>query len=121
DEPTSSLDLRHQLEVMETVANLVRKKGMTAVLAMHDLNLAARFSDQIVMLFQGRIFCAGAPGTVLTQEHIRAVYGVEAEVYRRNGYFFVHPLRCAGSKSCAHSATEQVTANKEAANEQTTR
>ncbi len=95
DEPTSSLDLRHQLEVMETVAGLVKSRNMTAVLAMHDLNLAARFSDQIVMLHHGHLFCAGHPGTVLTRGNIRTVYGVEAEIYRRNGFFFVHPLRCA--------------------------
>lgn len=95
DEPTSSLDLRHQLEVMETVAGLVKSRNMTAVLAMHDLNLAARFSDQIVLLHHGHLFCAGHPGTVLTRDNIRTVYGVEAEIYRRNGFFFVHPLRCA--------------------------
>jgi iron complex transport system ATP-binding protein len=104
DEPTSSLDLRHQLEVMETVANLVKKRGMTAVLAMHDLNLAARFSDQIVLLHHGHLFCAGQPGTVLTRDNIRTVYGVETEIYRRNGFFFVHPLRCAGALSGAPPA-----------------
>ncbi len=98
DEPTSSLDLRHQLEVMETMAGLVKSRGMTAILAMHDLNLAARFADQIVMLHQGRLFCAGTPDMVLTRDNIRTVYGVEAEIYRRNGFFFVHPLRCAGKQ-----------------------
>ncbi len=100
DEPTSSLDLRHQLEVMETVAALVKSRGLTAVLAMHDLNLAARFTDQIVMLHQGQLFCAGQPAAVLTRDNIRTVYGVEADIHRRNGYFFVHPLRCAGAARC---------------------
>ncbi len=103
DEPTSSLDLRHQLEVMETVSILVKERGLTAVIAMHDLNLAARFADRIVLLHRGRHFCGGPPDLVLTQENIRTVYGVEAEVYRRNGFFFVHPLRCAPTPCCPYN------------------
>lgn len=106
DEPTSSLDLRHQLEVMETVAILVKEQGLTAVIALHDLNLAARFADQIVLLHRGRHFCGGPPGLVLTQENIRTVYGVEADIYRRNGYFFVHPLRCAPTPCCSYESRQ---------------
>lgn len=104
DEPTASLDLRHQLEVMETVTRLVKERALTAVIALHDLNLAARFADQIVLLHQGRKFCAGFPSVVLTRENIRQVYGVEAEIYRRNGFFFVHPLRCASGPETYQSA-----------------
>lgn len=121
DEPTSSLDLRHQLEVMETVAGLVKSRNMTAVLAMHDLNLAARFSDQIVLLHHGHLFCAGHPGTVLTQDNIRTVYGVEAEIYRRNGYFFVHPLHCAKGQTCGHPVQHHAIASKEPDHDQSTR
>ncbi len=54
DEPTSSLDLRHQLEILETISGLAKNKGLGVMMAMHDLNLAARFSDTIMMLHQGK-------------------------------------------------------------------
>jgi len=95
DEPTSSLDLRHQLEMLEIIAALVKDKRMGAVMAMHDLNLAARFSDVILMLHQGRTFRWGTPLEVITPENIREVYGVEAAVRRENGYLHIQPLRCA--------------------------
>ena len=91
DEPTSSLDLRHQLEVMEMIGSLVREKGVGAVMAMHDLNLASRFSDKVVMLDRGRVFCEGRPFDVITAENISAVYGVNATVIRNNGYPYVLP------------------------------
>ncbi|MBW2102195.1 MAG: ABC transporter ATP-binding protein [Deltaproteobacteria bacterium] len=95
DEPTSSLDLRHQLEMLEVIATLVKSKGIGAMMAMHDLNLAARFSDTIMMLHRGRMFCSGTPSEVMTPENIREVYGVEADVRRENGHLHIQPLRCA--------------------------
>lgn len=94
DEPTSSLDLRHQLEVLELVANLAKNKRIGVMMAMHDLNLAARFSDEIMMLHRGRIFCSGPPREVITPANIREVYGVEAGVRWENGYLHIQPLRC---------------------------
>ena len=96
DEPTSSLDLRHQLEMLEVIAGLVKNKAMGAVMAMHDLNLAARFSDTIMMLYRGKIFRRGTPRQVMTPENINTVYGVEAVVRQENGYLHIQPLRCAG-------------------------
>ena len=93
DEPTSSLDLRHQLEVMEIIRGLVKGNGAGAMIAMHDLNLASRFSDRIIMLHNGRIFSEGPPWQVMTPENIRAVYGVEAMVRQENGYPLIQPLR----------------------------
>lgn len=103
DEPTSSLDLRHQLDVLEVVAAAVKSKGMGAIMAMHDLNLAARFSDRIMMLHRGRMFCSGTPAEVMTPENIREVYGVEVDVRRQNGHLFIHPLRCAGALPGHHN------------------
>ena len=94
DEPTSSLDLRHQLEMLETIASLVRQKKRGVVMAMHDLNLAARFSDFLVMLFGGNVCCKGMPSDVITEENIRKVYGVEAAVRGDNGFLCVQPLKC---------------------------
>jgi iron complex transport system ATP-binding protein len=96
DEPTSSLDLYHQLEVMEIVKALVRKHTMGAVMAMHDLTLAGRFADNLLMMHNGVVFCHGRPAELLTAGTIREVYGVEAAVRMENGHLFVHPLQCAG-------------------------
>lgn len=94
DEPTGSLDLRHQLEILEKIAALAKDKGTGVLMAMHDLNLAARFSDRIVMLHRGAIFCSGTPQDVMRKENIAKVYGVEAAIRRGNGYLVVQPLRC---------------------------
>ena len=76
DEPTNHLDIRHQLELLELVAAL----PVTAIVALHDLNLAAMFCDTVVVLRQGRVVTAGPPAEVLTAELIAEVYGVRADV-----------------------------------------
>jgi iron complex transport system ATP-binding protein len=79
DEPTTSLDPRHQLAVMALLANIAH--GGTAVLAIvHDLVLAARFADRILVMDQGRLVADGAPREVITRERIAAVFAVEAEI-----------------------------------------
>ncbi|WP_109207442.1 ABC transporter ATP-binding protein [Moorella sp. Hama-1] len=80
DEPTSNLDIRHQLEVLGILEFLAWEKKRTVLMVLHDLNLAARFSQKLMLLHQGRIFAAGSPQAVLTPENIRAVYDVEARV-----------------------------------------
>ncbi len=81
DEPTSNLDLRHQFEVLELVIDMVQARGLSAVMAMHDLNLASRFSDKLVILKNGRVYAAGQGRDILTSQNIREVYGVEAAIY----------------------------------------
>ncbi|KAA1424427.1 ABC transporter ATP-binding protein [Mumia zhuanghuii] len=76
DEPTNHLDVRHQLELLA----LVRDAPVTAVVALHDLNLAAAFCDRVLVLADGRVVAAGKPADVLTSALIAEVYGVEAEV-----------------------------------------
>lgn len=93
DEPTSSLDIRHQLEVLELVGELARQKKRQVVMVLHDLNLAARFSDRMVMLKDGLIYAAGQPGEVLTPENVGAVYGVEASIVDSALGTYVLPLR----------------------------
>ncbi|WP_440945063.1 ABC transporter ATP-binding protein [Methanosarcina sp. T3] len=93
DEPTSNLDIWHQLDVMETVRKLVREKRVTAIMAVHDLNLASRYSDSIIMMQQGKIIAAGSPGSVLTSENIAEVYGVEARISTHAEVPYVVPLR----------------------------
>ncbi|NQT56593.1 MAG: ABC transporter ATP-binding protein [Desulfobacteraceae bacterium] len=93
DEPTSNLDLKHQMEVMEMISSMVKTKGMAAILSMHDLNFASRFSDRIVMLNAGNIFCTGKPPQVMTVENIRSVYGVEVTIGLSNGHPYILPIR----------------------------
>ncbi|MFE9661185.1 ATP-binding cassette domain-containing protein [Streptomyces sp. NPDC005955] len=76
DEPTNHLDLRHQLDVLR----LVRHLGVTTVVALHDLNLAAAFCDRLCVLAAGRVVALGPPAEVLTRELLSEVYRVEAEV-----------------------------------------
>ncbi|MFH1135518.1 MAG: ABC transporter ATP-binding protein [Pseudomonadota bacterium] len=80
DEPTSALDIRHQLEVLNIVSSLVRERRMAAIIAMHDLNLGARYTDSMVVLRNGKIYAAGRPMELYTTEMIKEVYGVEAIV-----------------------------------------
>jgi len=93
DEPTSNLDLKHQMEVMEMISSMVKEKGVAAILAMHDLNLASRFSDKIVMLNGGKIFCIGTPPQVMTVENIRSVYGVEVTINLSDCHPYIVPIR----------------------------
>ncbi|MER5948543.1 ABC transporter ATP-binding protein [Streptomyces sp. NPDC001904] len=76
DEPTNHLDIQHQLELLDLITGL----GLTSVVALHDLNLAAAYCAQVVVVRQGRVVSAGAPEEVLTEELIADVYGVRARV-----------------------------------------
>ncbi len=93
DEPTSNLDIRHQLEVMDIIKNIVREKGIAAIMAIHDLNLASRYADRIVMMNGGEIFDAGDAASVLTPENIKHVYDVEVEVPNHGGRPYIVPIR----------------------------
>jgi iron complex transport system ATP-binding protein len=76
DEPTTFLDVAHQIEVFELVRQLNRAEGRTVVLVLHDLGLAARYADHVVALQAGRIVAAGAPGVVITESLVRSVFGL---------------------------------------------
>lgn len=82
DEPTSALDLRWQLQVLQTVRALVDRQQATALIALHDLNLALRFCDHIVVLGGGGVLAAGAPADIFTADLLRRAYGVRARVER---------------------------------------
>ncbi len=80
DEPTTFLDMAHQLEVLQLLNRLNREEGRTILMVLHDLNNAARYSHQVIALSRGRIFDAGPPEEVVTPELLREVFGVEADV-----------------------------------------
>ena len=93
DEPTSDLDIRYQIEVMEIIRRLVKETNMSAIVAIHDLNLASRYCDRIVMLHDGIISSAGVPREVFTAENIARVYGVDALVREDEGTLHIIPKR----------------------------
>jgi len=80
DEPTSNLDIRNSLEMLDLVRGITARSGLTTLIALHDLNLAAIFADSMVVLHQSRIHDQGAPARVLTPAALKHVYGIEAEV-----------------------------------------
>jgi iron complex transport system ATP-binding protein len=80
DEPTTFLDLGHQLEVLELIRKLNREHDMTILLVQHDLNQAARYADRMVAMEKGRIVADGPPKEVLTVELLRRVFGVSSSI-----------------------------------------
>ncbi|CAD5918309.1 MULTISPECIES: ABC transporter ATP-binding protein [Streptomyces] len=80
DEPTTFLDASHQIEVLDLLTDLNRLRGTTIVMVLHDLNLAARYADHLIALADGTLHAAGSPADVLTEETVRAVFGLESRV-----------------------------------------
>ena len=80
DEPTTFLDLSHQLEVLDLLRRLNRERGTTVVVVLHELNLAARYADELVVMAQGRIVAHGAPADVLTPDVLKTAFGLDALV-----------------------------------------
>lgn len=85
DEPTSNLDIKHQMEVTRILRDLALEKNILIIMISHDLNIAAKYSDTMIMLHGGYIYAIGTPSEVLTKENIKAVYDVESEVIESHG------------------------------------
>ncbi len=90
DEPTSSLDLKNQLEVLRIIREITEKRGISALVTMHDINLALRFADRFILLKNKHIFAAGGQ-EIITAENIEAIYAVPVLISSYNGYRFVVP------------------------------
>ncbi len=80
DEPTSNLDVRHQLDVTKMLKRLSREKNILIIMISHDINIAAKYSDKIILMHKGSVFDMGEPNKVITAENLRIVYGVTAEI-----------------------------------------
>ncbi|MGM0406204.1 MAG: ABC transporter ATP-binding protein, partial [Thermoplasmatota archaeon] len=95
DEATSHLDIGHKLEIMNLMKDRTKHQNKGVLSVHHNLNLAARYCDDIVLLDDGEIHAKGTPKEVLTRAHLRAVYGIEAEVDEnpRDGSLYVTPIR----------------------------
>lgn len=80
DEPTTYLDVAHQVEVLDLLTDLNKDNGITIVMVLHDLNLAARYCDQIVMIADGGLEAVGAPDEVFTRERVKKVFGLDSRI-----------------------------------------
>ncbi len=92
DEPISSLDLQHQLEILDIIRTLTITKKITTIMILHHLDLAARYSDQLVVLNNGEFFTSGTPKDVLTSDMLRTVYGINAKVNMNDGIPYIIPI-----------------------------
>ncbi len=90
DEPTASLDLKNQVEILNLIGSITREHAVSAIMTMHDLNLALRHAHRFVLMKEGSIFAAGGDD-VINEDTIEAVYGLPVSVERHNGWKFVLP------------------------------
>jgi iron complex transport system ATP-binding protein len=80
DEPTTFLDINHQVEILDLLIDLNRSRGTTVVMVLHDLNLGARYADYLVALAEGRVHFAGTPEQVLTEDTVSVVFGLRSRI-----------------------------------------
>lgn len=80
DEPTTFLDLAHQIEVLDLLYDLNRERGRTIVMVLHDLNLACRYADNLIALRNGQVFAQGTATQVMTETMLREVFGLESQI-----------------------------------------
>ncbi|GGE49575.1 ABC transporter ATP-binding protein [Agaricicola taiwanensis] len=80
DEPTTFLDINHQVEILDLMVDLNRARGTTVVMVLHDLNLGARYADHLVALAGGKVHVSGTPEDVLTEDTVRSVFGLESRI-----------------------------------------
>lgn len=93
DEPTSALDLKHQLQIMEVARNYTKKTGAITILVLHDISLAARYSDQFLLLHNGHSIKQGNVNEVVKEEILEDVYEVKLDISRsKNGYITITPI-----------------------------
>jgi iron complex transport system ATP-binding protein len=77
DEPIANLDIHHQIDFLDLILTLNRERGLTIVMASHDMNIASEFCDRLILFQEGRIYKMGTPEEVITKENIESVYGCE--------------------------------------------
>ncbi len=85
DEPVSSLDIKYKIQILEILKDLRSKKEITVIITMHDLNLALRYTDRVLLIKNGKLFSSGSPKDVLNPKNIEDVYEVKAEL-TKDGY-----------------------------------
>lgn len=106
DEPTASLDLRHQMAVFDLVRQLTRERNLTTVAVVHDLSLAARYCDQLCLLHEGQVVAIGSPEHVLRPDNLRLVFEVEAVVERHPTLGFIQVIPVSGTRDTGDRAVD---------------
>ena len=91
DEPTSALDMNYALEIMRLTSYFVQNESLTAVMVLHDLNLASMYCDSIILLKNGKIVYEGTPKELFRPEILEEIYGFNCEVIENNGFSYVIP------------------------------
>ena len=81
DEPTTYLDVSYQVEVLELIKKLNRELGITIIMVLHDINLAARYSDVLMAVKGGRLYAAGTPAEIVNKKYLQEIFEIEASVY----------------------------------------
>lgn len=89
DEPTANLDIRHQMDVIRLLKKLSQDKGIVVIMISHDLNLASKYSDNVIMLYDKGIYAVGTPYDVITADNIKHVYGVDSKIETHEGRPFM--------------------------------
>ncbi|SHJ31304.1 ATP-binding cassette domain-containing protein [Hespellia stercorisuis] len=89
DEPTTYLDIRYQIEILELIKKLNREYGITIIMVLHDINQAIHFSDRVIGLSEGKIIVEGSPSEVISTESIQKLYGIKLNVATVEGQKFV--------------------------------
>ena len=98
DEPTSALDLKNQLEIATLLRAIQKQQQLTIIVAIHDLNLAARFSDSVVQLKQGKIYAHGSWNETITEQSILEIYGVQAFLSEVQGFPYMVSLNAVSDR-----------------------
>ena len=93
DEPTSALDMNYALEIMKLTSDFVKEKKITAVMVLHDLNLASMYCDNVMFLKDGKIAYSGSPKELYKKEVFSEIYGFECEIVENNGFLYVIPKK----------------------------
>jgi iron complex transport system ATP-binding protein len=91
DEPTSHLDFRNQAIILKKVKEIMKQKSLTVLMTLHDPNLAMLFSDSAILMDAGQLVASGSPQTVITEENLKRVYGIDVTIHNWNGTRFISP------------------------------
>jgi iron complex transport system ATP-binding protein len=93
DEPTNNLDVRYQLELFEILSKKVRELGLLVITALHDLNIALRYCDSLILLKKGNLLASGPAREIITPEILADCFRIEAEILPAGGSMVVHPVK----------------------------
>lgn len=105
DEPTTYLDIRYQIEILDLIRELNRKYDLTVVMVLHDINQAIAYSDEVIGMKDGTVLFQGAPEDVITRESMDAIYGIEMDVEEIHGQRYV--LTMAGRSRFAYEKGDE--------------